>query len=95
MYVCMYEGWAKISDLRTVTFNDLLYFLFLINPLLILHLETPWSYLERNCVTSVADIIGIILWYEAWKPEYRSQSRRSLLSNDLVNKFPQKLTRKQ
>jgi hypothetical protein len=37
----MYEGWAKGSGPCTATFNDLLCFPFLINPLLIPHLE--WS----------------------------------------------------
>jgi hypothetical protein len=39
MYVCMYKGWATKSSPCTATFNDLLCFPFLIDPLLIPHLE--------------------------------------------------------
>jgi hypothetical protein len=36
--------------------------------------------------------IVLISWHDVWKPEQRSQSRRSLLGNDSVNRFPQKWT---
>jgi hypothetical protein len=38
---------------------------------------------------------GCILWYDARKPEQRSQSRRSLLGNDSANRFPRQQIRKQ
>jgi hypothetical protein len=47
MYVCMYDGWAKRYGLCTATFKDPICFPFLINLLLILHLE--WS-------------VGLCLW---------------------------------
>jgi hypothetical protein len=39
MYVCLYKEWAIKSSPSTATFNDLLCFPLLINPLLIPHLE--------------------------------------------------------
>jgi hypothetical protein len=39
LYVCMYDGWNITFGSCTATFSDLLCFPFLINPLLILHLD--------------------------------------------------------
>jgi hypothetical protein len=49
--------------------------------------------LDKLC--KVCSWYFIILWYEAWKPEYRSQSRRPFLGNNSVNMFLRKWTRTQ
>lgn len=52
MYVCM-RGWAKRSSSCTTTFNVLLCFPFLINPLLSLHLESCFLFLPTTAVFNV------------------------------------------